>query len=131
MSTGLEALIGGFPQEDPRKIEFVRSLLTTTKAGKVSWVKKGNAYTALIPNGVTVNFVLSTALFGMNPSWELFTVRDRAGNELIDVNSPGLISVISKTAVGPLLEATNQLFAVVSGATGDALDQAIESLKKL
>lgn len=120
----------GLP-DDPREVEFVLSLLAKTREGKISWMKKGNAFTAVIPNGITVNFVLGATLFGMTPSWQLFTARDRAGNELIQVNSPGLVSIVSSTATGPLLEATNQLFNVVSGTSGDELQQAIESLKKL
>jgi len=129
MSTTIGALMA-FP-DDPRKTEFVRSLLAKTKEGKVSWNKKGNAFTAAIPNGIVVNFVVGASLFGTAPTWQLFTVRDRAGNELLQVNSPDFISIISNTATGPLLEATNHLFAAVSGISGDELEQAIESLKKL
>jgi len=120
----------GLP-EDPRKTEFVINLLAKTKVGKVSWNKKGNAYTAAIPNGIVVNFVTGPTLFGTGPSWQLFTVRDREGNELIQVHAPDFVSIISNTATGALLQATNQLFTAVSGISGDELERAIESLKKL
>ena|ERR1700735_1869708 len=130
MSTASIASLLGLP-DDPRKTEFVLSLLAKTREGKVSWIKKGNAFTAAIPNGVIVNFILGASMFGLTPSWQLFTVRDKAGNELIQVNSPGFISIVSSTATGPLLEATNQLFTSVSGISGDELQEAIESLRKL
>jgi hypothetical protein len=117
--------------DDPRKIEFVRSLLAKTKQGKVSWTKKGNAFTAAIPDGVTVNFVMGTVAFGTG-SWELFTVRDRAGNELIQVKGLDFFSIITNKMTDPLVEATTALFNAVSGGiSGDELERAIDSLKKL
>jgi hypothetical protein len=126
--------------DDPRKIEFVRNLMAKTKEGKVAWLKKGNALTTAIPDGITINFVVGTSAFGIAAGWELFTVRDKAGNELIQVKAPDFLSAIAKArsvseamrGPSPLLEATNQLFAVVSGGiSGDELERAIESLKKL
>jgi Na+-transporting NADH:ubiquinone oxidoreductase subunit NqrE len=129
MSTSLAGIFA-FP-EDPRKTEFVLNLLLKTKEGKVRWMRKGNAYTATIPDGISVNFVLGTSIVDLALNWQLFTVRDKADNELIQLSSPGLMSFISPTATGSLLEATNQLFAAVSGLSGDALGKAIESLKQL
>jgi len=130
MSTLRVGSIIGLP-DDPRKTEFVLSLLTKTREGKVSWTRKGDAYTAAIPNGVSVNFVLGLGIFGTESAWQLFTVRDRTGNELMQVRSPAVLSFEPSVATGPLLDATNQLFVAISGISGDELGQAIESLKKL
>lgn len=119
------AALVGLP-EDPRKTEFVLSLSRKTKEGKVSWARKGNAFTATIPNGIVANFVTGVSIFGTAPSWELFTVRDRTGNELIQVTAVPMLG-----PVDPLSQATSQLFAVVSGLSGDELQEAIETLKKL
>ena len=102
--------------DDPRQTEFVLGLLAKTNEGRVAWIK-GNAFTATIPNGIVVNFVIAVTLFGTAPSWQLFTVRDKSGNELIQVNSPDLISIISTTPPGPLVGATNQLFAAISATS--------------
>lgn len=121
----------GLP-DDPRKIEFVRSLLAKTNEGKVTWLKKGNALTATIPDGITINFVVGPGTFGLPASWELFTVRDKAGNELIQVKGLDFFSIISNKATDPLVQATSELFNGVSGGiSGDELQRAIESLKKL
>jgi hypothetical protein len=115
--------------DDPRKIEFVRNLLAKTREGKVSWVKKGGAFSATIPDGITMNFVVGVSPFGLATTWDLFTVRDKTGNELIQVRGLDFFS-IGKT--DPLREATTELFVVVSsGISGDELERAIESLKKL
>lgn len=100
-------------------------------AAKVYWIKKGNAFTATIPSGVAINFVLGTGAFGIAPGWDLFTVRDKAGDELIQVKAFDFLAVISNRASSPLMEATNQLFEVVARISGDELERAIESLKKL
>jgi hypothetical protein len=130
MSTARIGSIIGLP-DDPRKTEFVLSLLAKTREGKVSWIRKGNAFTAAVPNGIAVNFVLGAGLFGLEPGWQLFTVRDNAGNELMQVRSPHVLSFEPGVAAGSLLDATNQLFIAISGISGDALGQAIDSLKKL
>jgi hypothetical protein len=115
--------------DDPRKIEFVRSLLTKTREGKVSWVKKGGAFSAAVPDGITINFVLGSSPLGLPTSWDLFTVRDKTGNELIQVRGLDFFSV---GRTDPLRDATSELFAVVSaGVSGDELERAIESLKRL
>lgn len=116
--------------DDPRKIEFVRSLLAKTREGKVSWVKKGGAFSAAVPDGITINFVLGSSPLGLpTSSWDLFTVRDKTGNELIQVRGVDFFSV---GRIDPLRDATSELFAVVSaGVSGDELERAIDSLKKL
>jgi hypothetical protein len=117
--------------EDPRQVELVNGLLEKTRQGKISWSKQGTAITATLPNGIAANFVLAPNLYTWATSWQLFTVRDIQGNELIRVNSSG-ISVASAMGGGsPLIVATNELFKAVHGFAGDDLDRAIDSLKKL
>ena len=140
MSAHLNAMLG-LP-EDPRQVELVKGLLAKTQQGKIGWVKQGMAFTASLPNGIVVNFVLAAAIGGMN--WQLFTVRDKKGNELVRVDSWGAFAIVAgptkvagparvagPATISPLLAATDELFATVRGATGDVLDRAIESLKNL
>jgi len=115
--------------DDLRKVEFVRSLLEKTKEGKVSWTKKGNAFTTTVPNGVAVNFIMGTG--PSRGSWELFTVRDRTGNEILQVTGLDFESMTVNLTRDSLQEATNQLFAVVASISNDELERAIDSLKKL
>lgn len=122
----------GLP-EDPREIELTRSLLDKTRQGKIPWVKQGNALTAAIPNGLQTNFVLSPVTF-LTPSssWDLFTVRDKNGNELVRVGNAGIITaVLARQASSPLVDAANELFIAVYGAVGDDLERAINAIKKL
>lgn len=115
--------------DDPRKVEFVRSLLEKTNEGKISWTKKGNAFTATIPDGLTVNFILGTG--PSRGSWELFTVWDRTGNEILRATGLDFESMTVNLTTDSLQEATNHLFAAVAGLSGNQLERAIESLKKL
>jgi hypothetical protein len=126
MSSRASKLID-FP-DDPRKTEFVLSLLEKTREGKVSWLKKGNAYTTTILNGFVINFILGPEMYGLRSrGWQLFTVRDEKSNELISLSPLGP----SPSEEGSLVVATDQLFAAVSGLSGNALERAIQSLKKL
>jgi hypothetical protein len=130
MSTRINSLLG-IP-DDPREIELTRSLLEKTRQGKIPWIKQGNALTATIPSGVQTNFVLSpVSLLGSSSNWELFTVRDRSGNELVRIGNPSFAAMLVGQAVNPLADAANELFKAVYGAVGDDLDRAINAIKKL
>jgi hypothetical protein len=130
MSSVYDVMIG--ISDDPRKTQFVLGLLAKTREGKISWAQKGNAFTATIPDGITVNLVFGLSIFGSTRYWQLFTVRDKAGNELIQVKSSDSgIAMLTVPESNSLIAATNQLFAAVSEISGDELDRAIDSLKKL
>jgi hypothetical protein len=132
MSTRLNSLLG-LP-DDPREVELIQSILEKTRQGKIPWVKQGNAFTATIPNGFQTNFVLSSLSFaGLSPStWELFTIRDSKGNELVRVGNTGIASILAGSgALSPLATAANELFKAVFGAVGDDLDRAINAIKRL
>jgi len=123
--------------EDPRKIALVNLLTEKTKEGKVPWVKKRNAVTSNLQGSLEVNFVMQASLFGARPSWQLFTVRDARGNELLRV-APAPISIFALTnplpvpGEGPsLTQAVDHLFEAVSSFTGDDLDGAISTIKNL
>jgi len=64
-------------------------------------------------------------------TWELLTVRDKNGSELLRVSHPGLIPTISGTAKSLLVAATDELFEAVYGALGDDLARAIDAIRKL
>jgi hypothetical protein len=117
--------------DDPREVELIKSLVEKTRQGKIPWVKQANAVTATIPNGLQINFVQSPLAFIaiFSAGWQLLTVRDRSGNELVKVpNAPTLGNVAAR---GPLLEAADELFKLVNSAAGDDLDRAIKTIKDL
>jgi len=130
MSTRPNTLV--FGSDDPREVELVHSLVEKTRQGKVPWVKQANALTATIPLGLQVNFVLSPLSFlTANPSWQLLTVRDASGNELIRINNGPMIVFLAGAARSALIQAADELFTLVSSAAGDDLDRAINTIKKL
>jgi hypothetical protein len=122
----------GLP-DDPRELELIRGLIDKTKQGRIPWVKKQTmAFTAAIPNGLEMNFVLSRSLLAPSSTWELFTVRDVNGSELLRVTNPSSIGLLASGATASAVSnATNELFRVVYGAVGDDLDRAINTIKKL
>jgi hypothetical protein len=131
MSTPLYKLMLGM-SDDPRKVELVQSLIEKTRQGKIPWVKQASALTASIPSGVQVNFVLSPLTFLKPFSWQLLTIRDRGGNELVRVsNDPNMISVLAGKAVSPLVAVADELYSLVNTAAGDDLDRAINTIKNL
>jgi|SRR5882672_8504276 len=131
MSTRNNAFFG--LSDDPREVELIQSLVEKTRQGKISWSKQANALTATIPRGFQINFVLAPTSF-ISPNltnWQLLTVRDTSGSELVRVTNAPMISVLAGTAKSALLDAADELFKVVNGATGDDLDRAINAIKKL
>jgi hypothetical protein len=133
MSTPLSNLISAL-SDDPRKVELIRSLVEKTRQGRIPWIKQANAITATIPNGFQINFVLGLAsILSPYKTWELLTVRDKSGSELVRVNNSTMISVLAGQAGsgGPQIAAANELFDLVNRATGDDLDRAINTIKNL
>lgn len=131
MSTRRNLFFGD--SDDPREVELIRSLLEKTRQGKIPWVKQSSALTATIPNGLQINFVLAPATV-LTPysSWQLLTVRDKSGNELVRVNNnANTLGAMAGAAMSPLTTAANELFKIVSGAASDDLDRAINTIKNL
>ncbi|SRR6266700_7552130 len=118
--------------EDPREVELIHSLVEKTRQGKIPWGKQANALTATIPSGFQINFVLTPmSVLNPNPSWQLLTVRDRGGSELVRVSNVPMVVFLTGGTRGALVEAADELFKLVNGATGDDLDRAISTIKKL
>ena len=135
MSTKPNAAAGR--SDDPREVELVASLAEKTRQGKVDWIKQRNAVTAKVPGGLEVNFVTRQNLLG-NPFWQLFTVRDARGNELVRADPVGAVLSFSKSvenpvqaAVSPLMAAIERLFEEVSRSTDNDIEKAIHSVKNL
>jgi hypothetical protein len=119
--------------DDPREVELILNLSLKTRQGKIPWVKQANAITANIPGGFQINFVVSTTLTFIPQSlnWELLTVRDKSGSELVRVNGGNVISVITGGARSELIAAADELFKAANGVTGEGLDRAINTIKNL
>lgn len=120
--------------EDPRKVAFVKELTGKTKEGKVRWATQQNAVTAKLPRGLEVNFVTQSSLVG-GKYWQLFTLRDSTGNELIRIAPPALLPFLKPSTIAteapPLAQAVDDLFATVNRSADDDLDQAISTIKNL
>jgi len=118
--------------DDPREIELIHSLVEKTRQGKIPWVKQANAITATIPSGFQINFVLSP-LTTLTPysGWQLLTVRDRGGSELVRVSNANMLYVLAGGTGSALVAAADELFKLVNSAAGDDLDRAINTIKSL
>jgi hypothetical protein len=116
--------------DDPRQIELVSSLAEKTSQGKIPWVKQRNAISAALPDGLSLNFVTQRNLMG-NFFWQLFTVRDARGNELVRANPIDAVLAFSKSEKRPLLTAVEGLFEAVQRSTSEELNKAIHSVKSL
>jgi len=124
--------------EDPRKIAIVKLLIEKTKEGKARWAKQRSAITASLP-GLEVNFVTQLTILG-GEQWQLFTVRDTQGNELIRITPsipsfllpppPASVPVPTETTT-TLADVVNDLFTTVNRSAGDELDRAISTIKNL
>ena len=121
--------------EDPRKTALVKELTEKTKQGKIRWIAKQNAITTTLPRGLEVNFVTQASLAG-GKYWQLFTLRDERGNELIKTSPSTLLPFLlspSPVAIehSSLEQAVDVLFATVNKSASDDLDQAISAIKNL
>jgi hypothetical protein len=131
MSTPRENAFLEGSSNDPREVLLVQGLLEKTREGKISWVKAADAITARIPNGFQINFVLSpTSIISSHSStWQLLTVRDRAGSELLRVNNSAINFITGVAKGAALMQLVNDLFRLVN--SGDDLERAIQTINKL
>ena len=123
----------GESAEDPLRVALVKELTEKTKQGKVRWVNKQNAITATLPGGLEVNFVVQSSLLGSN-SWQLFTLRDFGGNELIRATPSRTFPFITPPPAPiptSLEQAIDELWATVRGSASADLDRAISTIKNL
>lgn len=124
--------------DDPRKVALVKLLIEKTRQAKIRWAKQRSAITASLP-GFEVNFVTQPSLLG-SESWQLFTVRDTRGNELLRTTPSYLPFLLPSSPVQttpvptgePTVEqVVDELFATVNRSAGDDLDRAISTIKNL
>jgi hypothetical protein len=116
--------------EDKREVELIRSLEAKTREGKIRWFREGSAFTATVPGGLKLNFVITTNIFTSLTEWSLFTVRDKNDNELLHVTGGALLSILTASGTG-IVSATNDLFNLLNASRRDDLDSAINSVKNL
>lgn len=118
--------------DDPRQVQLIESLVEKTRQGKIPWVKQANAFTAMIPGGFQINFVLGPmSIIASFADWQLLTVRDRSGSELVKVSNSSFAILLTGAVKSSLVQAADELFRLVNGAAGDDLDQAINTIKRL
>lgn len=130
MSAGTNPL-GFLVPPDPRQVELVLNLDMKTKQGKIRWIREGSAISASVPSGLKLNFVLSANIFAAAASeWQLFTVRDSKGSELLRVTNSSSF-ILSTTRSNALTGATESLYRSAIATIRDDLDNAIDSVKNL
>jgi len=119
-------------EDDPRHIELVAKIAQKTRLKKISWRRTGTGVTASIPGGLEFSFVLSVnffAPFGIAANWQLFTVRQASGQELLKIeNLSGVPALLGPT---PLQSAVTNLFEAVRGSASDDLDSAINAVDRM
>src|SRR5579863_3884731 len=112
MSVNISTLVAGF--DDPRQVQFVKKITEKTRQGKIPWSRALNSFSVDIPFGLSMNFVVQASVFGLQPAWELFVVRDSNGNEILRVHSVGIFQALVGNPNATLVqEAVNELFASV------------------
>jgi hypothetical protein len=131
MSSPIINLMLGLTDE-PRKVALIQSLVEKTRQGKIPWVKQASALTATLPGGYQINFVMSPmmTILTQSSTWQLLTVRDRIGSELVRVSNENTISV-AMGAGSALVAAASELFKLVNSGSDDDLDRAINTIKNL
>jgi hypothetical protein len=123
---------------DPKKRELIRKIRAKTEARKVLWRKTPSAYTATA-GSLLMSFVVNPGLF-MSETWEVFTVKDMQGKEIIKVTNrptaflPGTPIPAPPTVppgVSQLIEEANQLFTVVTQEGKGDVENAIDVIDNL
>jgi hypothetical protein len=137
-------------QPDPKQIQPVKALAEKTRSNRLIWEKQPSAITAAIPPHLVMNFVIAPYVIGplmpgLRPKWKLFTVRNQAGQKLVDVENPDLNltglfnparqpssgSVPTPTPSDALKSAVDDLYWVVSEQAEGDLEKALNVINNL
>ncbi|MBI4463944.1 MAG: hypothetical protein HY647_04500 [Acidobacteria bacterium] len=113
----------------PRHVELVKKLTEKTRAKKIPWKSSSTGFSAVVSGKLEINFVRSSGLFSLLESlqWSVFTIRDKAGNEILQVDntksrpftSPGAPTEVLRSAI-------SELYAAIESSLVEEVDKAIE-----
>lgn len=133
--------------EDPKEIELVQNITEKTRSGRIVWQRSSpSSLVATVP-GMQISFVrsgsfspFSTLLGG--PGWEVFSIRNLQGNEIVKLQQPSTIifsvAPASGSAFPPvppprtkLQQAVDELYSVADTKGEGDIDKAIKVVKNL
>jgi hypothetical protein len=144
MSTNWENILAAFSvSEDPKQIALIENIIDKTKSGKITWEKTTSTLVANVP-GMQLSFVVASSpatylsvLGGGSGYWELFSIRNQQGSEIMKVEQP----IVNYWAATPppappprskLLQAVDTLYSIAytKGQVSE-IDKAIHVIKNL
>jgi hypothetical protein len=139
MAIGKDVLsgIGGY---DPRARRLVQAITAKTRERKIVWSKTSTVLLAAAPGGMQLSFVFNPSMlsFVSGIDWELFTIRDSSGNEILKVQNekPPILPLTPAQVPGastkePVVDAVDELFRTVGERAKDDIDKAIDLIDKM
>ncbi len=135
----LTALYGVSAEDVSKQTLLVRTITQKTREGKIVWTNTKTALSAVGPAGLEFNFVVARSgpriLRGSSDQWQLFTVRDGNGEELLkiensDVGIP-IPTLLSGAHPDSVEKAVDELFGTLQSAKNNHIADAISKIERL
>jgi hypothetical protein len=141
MSSGLDGLKISSGYDDPKEIELVEKIAEKTRMGKIVWERTPSSLVATAP-GMQISFVRSSSALdsalqslGLGSSWDIFSIRNRQGAEIMKVDQPSLptfgLPASTSPARSKLLEAVDALYSTANSRGQGDIDKALNVIKNL
>jgi hypothetical protein len=119
----------GLMNQQQREAQLVAKIVQKTAQGKMLWQRQPSAFTAVTPNSMQFDFIVSAPFGGAQQGWVSFVIRD-AGREVLKIQRSGLHLTLpgSGTATPQLIGLVDHLFILVSRKAEDDLGEVLRKL---
>jgi hypothetical protein len=129
----MTAAPSGDPQDLNRQSLLIQKLLQKTAQGRIAWQRLPSSISAVTPNGMQFDFILSATIPGAaGQTWVSFTARDQGVEILKSQRNDNLLQlVLGAQSTGPIQRLLDALFQAAAGRAFDNMGRAIAKLDQL
>lgn len=124
-----------FPgQDDPKYLDLIEKITQKTLANKIRWKMTQTGVSANVSGKIELGFVRGRGGLFATKSWELFTIRDANGKEILRVDRVPRTPVeilAGGVPARPIMKAVDTLYAAIEQLGRAEVEKVIELIDKI
>jgi hypothetical protein len=112
-----------------KPVALIEKITEKTRQGRIVWQVTETGMSCSIDNRMEISFVRVPRALPGGSGWDLFTVREATGTEILRVErfrSRPALPPVPGTAEEAILAAADRLYEEIMAAKGSRVDKAIE-----